>query len=306
MYFEVAPHVWGLKILFVNVYFVQNPTDHSWVLIDAGMPASAPKIKEVASTLFGPGVKPSAIVMTHGHFDHRGALGDLLKEWEVPVYAHPLEVPYLNGTSSYPPPDPTVGGGMMAWMSFTYPKRPIDISEHLQALPEDGSVPGLPEWRWIHTPGHSPGHVSFFRESDRSLIVGDAFVTTRQESAFSALTYREEISGPPKYFTPDWKQARTSVEALSELHPEVVAAGHGKPMKGPEMQQALSTLAQHFQERAVPKEGRYVRHSAMADESGTTYVPPQQPVPVLKMVGVAALTLAAGISLVRMRRRKAL
>lgn len=303
-HFEVAPHVWGLKLLFVNVYFIQDLASQTWFLVDAGMPASAPKIKEAATALFGADSKPTAILMTHGHFDHRGALGDLLRDWDVPVYAHTLELPYLNGTSSYPPPDPTVGGGMMAWMSFTYPKRPIDISDHLRTLPEDGSLPGLADWRWIHTPGHTPGHVSFYRENDRTLIVGDAFVTTRQESAFSALTYREEISGPPRYFTPDWQQARTSVQTLAELSPETVAAGHGKPMQGQEMKEALKKLSDRFDELAVPKVGRYVQHSAMADESGTTYVPPQQPVPVLKMVGVAALTLAAGISLVRMTRRR--
>ena len=52
----------------------------------------------------------------------------------------------------------------------------------MQALPEDGSIPHLPDWEWIYTPGHSPGHVSFFREKDLTLIVGDAFVTVKQES----------------------------------------------------------------------------------------------------------------------------
>ena len=59
--------------------------------------------------------------------------------------------------------------------------------------------------------------LSFFREADRTLIAGDAFVTTKQESAVAALTQRPEMHGPPTYFTPDWENARRSVERLAAL-----------------------------------------------------------------------------------------
>ncbi|OLO27054.1 hypothetical protein BTR23_21210 [Alkalihalophilus pseudofirmus] len=57
-------------------------------------------------------------------------------------------------------------------------------------------------FRWIHSPGHTPGHVSLFRDADRTLIVGDAFVTIKQESLYSVITQEQQISGPPRYFTP--------------------------------------------------------------------------------------------------------
>jgi glyoxylase-like metal-dependent hydrolase (beta-lactamase superfamily II) len=79
------------------------------------MPGTASGILSAAQARFGESGRPSAIVLTHGHFDHVGPLETLAAEWDVPVYAHPLEHPYLNGTTSYPPPDPTVGGGLMAW-----------------------------------------------------------------------------------------------------------------------------------------------------------------------------------------------
>ena len=87
--------------------------------------------------VLSPAATPMAIVMTHGHFDHRGSIEQLAEEWRVPVYAHQLEVPYLTGKSSYPPADSSVGGGGMASLSFMYPKKPIDVSAHLQELPED-------------------------------------------------------------------------------------------------------------------------------------------------------------------------
>ena len=57
----------------------------------------------------------------------------------------------------------------------------------------------MPGWRWIHT----PGHVSFFRDADRTPIVGDAFVTTRQDSALAAVMLPQYVRRPPAYYTPD-------------------------------------------------------------------------------------------------------
>lgn len=79
----------------------------------------------------------------------------------MPVYAHELEIPYLTGQKSYPDTDPTVEGGLVARISPYFPNEPINLGQHVKPLPNDGSVPILKEWQWIHTPGHSPGHVSF-------------------------------------------------------------------------------------------------------------------------------------------------
>ena len=105
---------------------------------------------------------------------------------------------------------------MMPMIASLFPKGPIDISDWLAFLPEDGSVPAMPGWRWIHTPGHTPGHVSLWRERDRTLIVGDAFVTTNQESIYAVLTQAETLRGPPAFMTSDWDTARHSVEILGD------------------------------------------------------------------------------------------
>jgi glyoxylase-like metal-dependent hydrolase (beta-lactamase superfamily II) len=289
--FTVAEGIWGRKDSFVNYYMIQDPNSGNWALVDAGLKWSAPAIRKMAKEIFGEGSRPSAILLTHGHFDHVGALTTLAEEWQVPVYAHSMELPYLTGKSSYPPPDSSVGGGMMSLLSFMYPKTPIDISKHIKKLPDDNSIPGFPEWKYIHTPGHSPGHISLFREKDKVLIAGDAFCTTKPEAALYAFSHMPALSGPPKYFTTNWASAKLSVMKLAALDPEVVAAGHGKPMRGQVMRRQLNTLSRHFDHLAVPATGRYVNEPSLANEQGVVSIPAStEPMPPL--VKFAGLTLA--------------
>lgn len=291
--YEVAPGVRRVRQLFVNMYFCGEPGggDRSWTLIDAGLPYFGEHLIEAAAQCFGPGARPKAIILTHGHFDHVGALPGLASRWDVPVYAHELERPYLSGKSSYPPPDPAVGGGMMSLISRFYPRGPIDLGDRLQTLPADGSVPEMPGWRWIPTPGHSPGHVSFFRESDRTLIAGDAFVTAKQESAFDSTLFQcAHVRRPPAYYTPDWRAAGRSVELLENLHPETVATGHGRPMRGEEMRRELEELARDWQRKAVPHWGRYVNQPALTDANGVAWTPPAVADPqLMALAGLGAL-----------------
>ena len=272
---QVAPDLSYQRLVLVNVVYVGRPGvgPGEWVLVDAGVPGTYHTILGAAEKRFGAGNKPSAIVMTHGHFDHVGALKDLAEHWDVPIYAHELELPYLDGRSSYPPPDPTVGGGMMAALSRFYPRGPIDVRPWLRPLPADGVVPRMPGFAWIPTPGHAPGHVSFWREADRTLIVGDAFITTCQESAYAVATQETELHGPPMYYTQDWGSAQLSVERLAGLKPELIVPGHGRALHGPEMRAALEALARDFGIIAVPSHGRYVDEPATADEHGTVSVP---------------------------------
>lgn len=301
---EVARDVECLRTAIVNVCLVGEPGagDREWVLVDAGLYGFGHTIRHAAERRFGPGSRPAAILMTHAHFDHVGALRELAELWDVPVYAHRLEVPYLTGASSYPPPDPTVGGGAMARMSLLYPRGPVDLGDRVRVLPDDGSVPHLEGWRWIFTPGHTPGHVSFWRESDGVLLVGDAFVTTRQESLAAVLEQRPEVNGPPAYFTQDWDAARASVQRLAELRPEVVATGHGIPLRGRVMREALELLARDFETLAVPRDGRYVRAPALADERGTVSVPPRVADPATLIVA-AGVAVALGVALGLRSRR---
>lgn len=251
---HIAEGLIGLRIVLVNVFAVQS--QDGWTLIDAGLQFSSDRIRRWAEQHFGPGSRPQSIILTHGHFDHVGSLNQLANAWDVPVYVHSIEMPYVTGKAKYPPPDPSVGGGAMSLLAPFYPRGPIDLSGRAVALPADHSVPGLPGWHWVHTPGHTDGHVSFFRERDRTLIVGDAFCTTKQESLTAIATQRPELHGPPAYYTSNWDAARDSVQKLAMLRPLTVAPGHGRPMSGDEVADALTKLAADFDIVARPQPKR--------------------------------------------------
>lgn len=268
----IAPDLAYLRLAIANVVFFGSPLEPvgGWVLIDAGIPGSAGTICRAVEDHYGAKARPAAIIMTHGHFDHVGALETLAERWDVPIYAHELELPYLEGRAAYPPPDPTVGGGLMSTLSPMYPRKPVDVSRWLQVLPADGVVPWMPGWRWLHTPGHTPGHISLWREADRTVIAGDAFITTRQESAYAVAMQKPEMHGPPMYFTQDWEAARESVRKLAALQPNVAVTGHGPAMRGMEMLAALQVLAQNFDRIALPERGRYLENPAKV-ETGDAY-----------------------------------
>jgi glyoxylase-like metal-dependent hydrolase (beta-lactamase superfamily II) len=253
---EVCNDLYYWTNQIVNVCFYGIPGTEDWVLIDCGMPHSKERIMEAAEKRFGHAGKPKAIVLTHGHFDHVGSLEPLLEEWDVPVYAHELEIPYLNGERDYPKGDPTADGGLVSELSPFYPHHGIDVAGSVQKLPDNGDIPFMEGWKWIHTPGHTPGHVSFFRERDGVLIAGDAFVTVKQESLYRVIVQKKEISGPPRYFTMDWEAAKKSVEKLAALNPKFAVTGHGEVMAGEELKRSLHMLAERFDELALPPNRR--------------------------------------------------
>ncbi len=256
---DVALGVRGLRIAFVNVFAISH-LDGSWVLVDAALPYTAPIIRVWTDRHFSQ--PPQAIVLTHGHFDHVSAAAVLADEWDVPIYAHPLEFPYLTGREEYPAPNVKAGGGLMTALSPLYPRGPVDLGRRLQPYPAVDSLgpansqsqPLLDGWTVLHTPGHTPGHVSYFRKRDSVLLAGDAFCTTKPESFFdAAVTQSPELHGPPAYFTSDWQAAQRSVRKLADLEPSVVAPGHGKPLAGHDVKDALHRLAAEFPHLAVPE-----------------------------------------------------
>src|SRR5687768_12809873 len=235
---DVDQGVGRMGIIFVNVY-VLNAGGGRWFLVDTGLPGFAAMIRAACEARFE-GRPPEGIILTHAHFDHAGNVEQLANDWNVPVWAHRLEMPYLTGQGDYPPTDPTPGGAI-CFLSRFFPtggydlRGKVDLRELPESIPIESSspsphaeggnpVPGLAGWRWIHTPGHTPGHISLFREFDRLLVAGDALATTDMDSWTSVLSRKRELARPPTPMTPDWRSAHESVDKLAALEPRLIAA----------------------------------------------------------------------------------
>jgi glyoxylase-like metal-dependent hydrolase (beta-lactamase superfamily II) len=303
---EVAPGVVRIPVRIVNAFLVGDPGG-PWVLVDSGTPGSAEKIRAVAERRFGAEARPTAIILTHGHGDHTGSAATLSDLWDVPVYAHRLELPFITGLSAYPPPDPTVGGPF-ALLSRLMPNRTIaDLRERAHELPPDGEVPGMEGWRSVHTPGHTPGHVALFRPEDRVLLAGDALATMDADSFSDMLSRKQKISRPAAPVTPDWDAAERSVKEMATLRARVLAPGHGEPMAGPAVADELAKFAERF---PVPERGRYIGEPARFDERGIAWLPPTPPDPLPKAAVVVSLVLLGGtatatwLAVARRRRQR--
>jgi len=294
---EITPGVARLRTLIANIYLVGTPGG-PWVLVDTGTPGNAARIRDAAEQRFGRDAPPGAILLTHGHADHSGSALALAEYWDVDIYAHRLERPFLTGKAAYPPKDP-MAGGAFSFMSRFFPVHTVNLGGRLRDLPEGGEVPGLVGWRWHFTPGHAPGHVVFFQRYESVLLAGDACITMDLDSVMGMVTQEPRISRAPAAFTYDWDQAQRSVELMADLRPLVIAAGHGEPMSGSAVAVGLADLARDFPR---PRTGRYATESARVDANGVTFLPPPAPDPAPKIavaVGVTAIALGAVLTLAR-------
>ncbi|UTI41051.1 MBL fold metallo-hydrolase [Niallia sp. RD1] len=250
---KIAENVYGYRTAIANIAYIAGlgETKEEWVLIDTGVPFSAPFILKNSKKLFKD-KKPLAIILTHAHFDHIGALQTLVREWDVPVYIHEKEMSYLESEKKYPPPTPFKEKGMMSFLSPLYPRDGIAFHSNIKVISAEDSLYFLEGWKWLHTPGHTDGHISLFREKDGLLLAGDALITVRQESLFAVLMQKKEIHGPPAYFTPNVETSFTSIEKLLALDPHILYSGHGMPMYGYEIKEGINQLLyQHSTENLV-------------------------------------------------------
>jgi glyoxylase-like metal-dependent hydrolase (beta-lactamase superfamily II) len=235
-----------------DIYFVRSGS--SWALIDTGWAKDGPSIKQAAETVFGTDTPPASILLTHFHPDHAGSALQLARIWDCPVYVHPDELPLAHGdfaaiTKYAGPLDHWVVLPLMRAMGRRRREAMLarsSLSDVSRPLEPGAGVPGLAGWECIPTPGHTPGHVSFFRTSDRVLITGDAVVTLKLNSVSGLLLQRQGLSGPPRYTSWSWRAAKQSVATLARLEPNVLAGGHGTHLHGPETAGALRTFADRF------------------------------------------------------------
>lgn len=175
-----------------------------------------------------------------------GSARELALLWSLPVYVHPHELPLAAAT--YPPEYyGPIDRWLIAPLLRILPRLPrgSNVADVARAV-DPSAVPGLADWKCIHSPSHTPGHVAFFRSHGRVLIAGDALLTINVNALWDLLRNKQRVSGPPYISTWNWPMAKASVAALAQLDPNVLAGGHGVPMTGPETARDLHSFADHF------------------------------------------------------------
>jgi glyoxylase-like metal-dependent hydrolase (beta-lactamase superfamily II) len=200
---RLAPGVWRLKELpmpTINVYLAED------VLIDAGRTWDRRRIFAELQ-----GVEISGVALTHVHPDHQGCAKAVCDAREVPLACHADDVDAMEGRRS-------VGSGQALIPRiydriWTGPPHTVD-----RVLGEGDEIAGF---RVIHAPGHAPGEVIYFRDSDRVAICGDVVRN------MSFLTGLPGVRQPPDEMTYDPPENRRSIQKLAALEPSLIIPGHG-------------------------------------------------------------------------------
>lgn len=130
-------------------------------------------------------------------------------------YAHPLDRWVLGPLLRLLPP------GTIQAANLTDVARPFDPAQ---------GIPGLPGWRCLPTPRHTPGHIALLREADGVLLTGDAVLTVDLNTVWGLLARAPRVSSPPWITTWDRAAAEASIAVLAERRPQVLASGHGCPI----------------------------------------------------------------------------
>src|SRR3954467_8743506 len=204
---QIAPDVFHLPLVprnGVNAYLLGD------VLVDTGLRTSAGGSEKALG-----GRKLQAIALTHAHGDHGGSARKLSQSLGVPVWVgaadrEAAETGKVVAKSPYSKPGLSLIAGAMGNMPAVSIARDLREGDDLTA-----------GFTVLDTPGHSPGHVSFWRESDRVLICADVFFNMH------ILTTVPGLRQPPGPFTVDPPLNRRSERRVAELEPAVAAFGHG-------------------------------------------------------------------------------
>ncbi len=203
---EVAENVFQIPLMprsGINCYVIDD------ILIDSGIRSSGTKILKA--------IKDFAItkhVLTHAHADHQGSSDFICNTLNIPLWTSELEKENAeSGKVTYEYPN---RNSLIAQFQQKYWAGKGHTVSHVL---KEGDAVG--SFTVINTPGHSKGHISFFRERDGVMIVGDALVN------MNLITTLVGLDQPPNAFTTDKKRNIKSIKKIYDLKPKILCFGHG-------------------------------------------------------------------------------
>ena len=217
---QLTPRLWqisGFPPNVINMYLISDGEEY--VLVDAGTRYIERRLLHELTSFFAAperaGARLTAHALTHAHPDHQGASKVVCERFGAPLWCGEADAEKMErGVANSPDMQGLLGFLGRAWAGPAYPVA--------RRLCEGDLVAGF---RVIETPGHTPGHVAFWREEDGSLILGDVL------NGMNLLTGLPGLNEPPAAFTADVERNRRSILAMAALKPALVCFGHGAPLR---------------------------------------------------------------------------
>lgn len=223
---QIAAGVWvvrgGLPRKLMNVYLLED--EGGVTVFDAGVETMAPALAAAGARMGG----IRRVVLGHAHPDHRGAAAALSQHADI--YCHELDradaegdggVHYMDLSKLAPHGRLLMPGLLKGWDG-----GPVPIAG---TVAEGDDVAGF---RVVHLPGHAPGLIGLWRESDRLALVSDTFYTLDPQTGFAGA-----VRVPHPAFNHDTELARASIRKLAALRPATAWSGHAQPLRGDVAQQ---------------------------------------------------------------------
>ncbi len=201
---QISEHVYrltyetvvGIRVK-INTWYIVDGEDV--YLIDTGMEDYAYAQLNAAKSL---GI-PKSILLTHGHLDHINGAKYLKDYLNIPIYAHEIETPFINGEKPYP---------------NKAEKETTGVEHQVEGL-SDNIIKTLPVDVYL-TPGHTPGHVIYHHKDDNVLLTGDLFFSNT-----------ESLHPPIRKFTVDMDENINSGRIIDKIKPSIISSSHGEDVK---------------------------------------------------------------------------